>query len=61
MEISTTCRGFGGTSKDKIGHVEAGLRTFDKYQPFPEEMNRKLTGSLADFHFTYSTSKKNIY
>lgn len=38
--------------KIKIGHVEAGLRTFDKYQPFPEEMNRKLTGSLADFHFS---------
>lgn len=35
----------------KVGHVEAGLRTYDKYQPFPEEMNRKLTGSLADLHF----------
>ena len=35
----------------KVGHVEAGLRTFDKYFPFPEEMNRKLTGSLADLHF----------
>jgi len=34
-----------------IGHVEAGLRTGNKYSPFPEEMNRKLTGSLADFHF----------
>ena len=38
--------------KIKVGHVEAGLRTFDKYQPFPEEMNRKLTGSLADLHFS---------
>lgn len=37
--------------KVKIGHVEAGLRTFDKYQPFPEEMNRRLTGVLADYHF----------
>lgn len=34
-----------------IGHVEAGLRTYDKYQPFPEEMNRHLTGVLADHHF----------
>lgn len=34
-----------------IGHVEAGLRTNDKYKPFPEEMNRHLTGVLADFHF----------
>jgi len=35
----------------KVGHVEAGLRTYDKYQPFPEEINRKLTGALADLHF----------
>jgi len=35
----------------KIGHVEAGLRTYNKYEPFPEEMNRKLTGALADIHF----------
>lgn len=34
-----------------VGHVEAGLRTGNKYSPFPEEMNRKLTSSLADFHF----------
>jgi UDP-N-acetylglucosamine 2-epimerase (non-hydrolysing) len=34
-----------------VGHVEAGLRTFDKYSPFPEEMNRQLTGVLADLHF----------
>ena len=32
-----------------VGHVEAGLRTGNKYSPFPEEMNRKLTGSLADY------------
>ena len=36
----------------KVGHVEAGLRTYDKYQPFPEEMNRRLTGSLTDLHFS---------
>lgn len=35
----------------KICHVEAGLRTYDKWSPFPEEMNRQLTGRLADFHF----------
>lgn len=35
----------------KVGHVEAGLRTFNKYSPFPEEMNRKLTGVVADMHF----------
>lgn len=35
----------------KVGHVEAGLRTYNKYEPFPEEMNRKLTGGLTDFHF----------
>jgi len=34
-----------------VGHVEAGLRTFDKYSPFPEEMNRSLTGRIADLHF----------
>lgn len=45
----------------KIGHVEAGLRTFDKYFPFPEEMNRKLTGSLADLHFAPTkVSKENL-
>lgn len=34
-----------------VGHVEAGLRTFDKYSPFPEEMNRNLTGKIAELHF----------
>ena len=34
-----------------VGHVEAGLRTRHKYSPFPEEMNRRLTGALADLHF----------
>ena len=44
-----------------VGHVEAGLRTGDKYSPFPEEMNRKLTGSLADFHFAPTAiSKENL-
>ena len=34
-----------------VGHVEAGLRTYDKYSPFPEEMNRRLVSSIADLHF----------
>ncbi|ABO51661.1 UDP-N-Acetylglucosamine 2-epimerase [Desulforamulus reducens MI-1] len=34
-----------------VGHVEAGLRTHNKYSPFPEEMNRRLTGALAEYHF----------
>lgn len=42
----------------KVGHVEAGLRTFDKYFPFPEEMNRKLTGALADLHFSPTKGSK---
>ena len=37
--------------KIPVGHVEAGLRTRDKYQPYPEELNRRLTGALADYHF----------
>ena len=37
--------------KTKIGHVEAGLRTFDKNYPFPEEINRVLVDSVSDFHF----------
>lgn len=46
-------------NKIKVGHVEAGLRTYDKYSPFPEEMNRKLTGSIADFHFSPTVANKN--
>lgn len=38
-------------SRCKIGHVEAGLRTYDKYSPFPEEINRKMIGVVADVHF----------
>jgi len=38
-------------SKVPLAHVEAGLRTFDKWRPYPEEINRKLTSALADLHF----------
>ena len=41
-----------------VGHVEAGLRTGNKYSPFPEEMNRKLTGALADYHFAPTAASK---
>jgi UDP-N-acetylglucosamine 2-epimerase (non-hydrolysing) len=48
-------------NKIKVGHVEAGLRTFNKYFPFPEEINRKLTGAITDIHFAPTeTSKKNL-
>ncbi|MBV1818326.1 UDP-N-acetylglucosamine 2-epimerase (non-hydrolyzing) [Bacteroidales bacterium MSK.15.36] len=45
--------------KIKIGHVEAGLRTFNKYFPYPEEMNRKLAGAMADLHFAPTKGSKN--
>jgi len=45
----------------RIGHVEAGLRTFDKYSPFPEEMNRQMTDNLSDLYFApTSESKENL-
>lgn len=43
----------------KVGHVEAGLRTYDKYSPYPEEMNRRLTGAIADIHFSPTVKNKN--
>ena len=44
-----------------VGHVEAGLRTGDIYSPFPEEMNRKLTGAIAAIHFSpTATAKANL-
>ncbi|MDH4424051.1 UDP-N-acetylglucosamine 2-epimerase (non-hydrolyzing) [Bacillus cereus] len=44
-----------------VGHVEAGLRTWDKYSPYPEEMNRQLTGVMADLHFSPTEkSAKNL-
>jgi UDP-N-acetylglucosamine 2-epimerase (non-hydrolysing) len=57
-DTTTTFAGALATfyNKVKIGHVEAGLRTYNKHEPFPEEMNRVLTTSLADLHFA-PTSK----
>ena len=46
----------------KVGHVEAGLRTFDKHDPWPEEMNRRVAGVLADVHFAPTpSSAQNLY
>lgn len=52
-DTSTTFSGALAAFYQKIavGHVEAGLRTWDKYSPFPEEMNRTLVGDLAELHF----------
>ena len=44
--------------KRMIGHVEAGLRTYDKYSPYPEEMNRRLVSTLADLHFCPNRNSK---
>lgn len=45
----------------KVGHVEAGLRTYDKYAPFPEEINRQITGRIANYHFApTSRAKENL-
>lgn len=47
--------------KIKMGHVEAGLRTYNKFHPFPEEMNRHLTDCLVDFHFAPTErAKENL-
>ncbi|MBQ3556456.1 MAG: UDP-N-acetylglucosamine 2-epimerase (non-hydrolyzing) [Oscillospiraceae bacterium] len=42
-----------------VGHVEAGLRTYDKWSPFPEEMNRKMVGCIADLHFCPTVSNRD--
>jgi UDP-N-acetylglucosamine 2-epimerase (non-hydrolysing) len=46
-------------AKIKVGHVEAGLRTGNKYAPWPEEMNRRLTGSIADIHFAPTAKSRD--
>lgn len=62
-DTSTTFAGALAAFYNKIpvGHVEAGLRTYDKYSPYPEELNRVLTSSIADFHFAPThKSKENL-
>ena len=57
--MATSIAGF--YSGAKVCHVEAGLRTFNKYAPFPEEINRSITGRIADFHFAPTEqSKQNL-
>lgn len=46
--------------KIPVGHVEAGLRTFDKYSPFPEEVNRKLTTVISDLHFAPTDLARDV-
>ena len=60
-DTSTTLNGALAAFYNKIpvGHVEAGLRTYDMYSPFPEEANRKLTGSLATLHFAPTTTNES--
>ncbi|NBI65322.1 UDP-N-acetylglucosamine 2-epimerase (non-hydrolyzing) [Pseudoflavonifractor sp. 60] len=45
--------------KIPVGHVEAGLRTYDKWSPYPEEINRKLVGAIADLHFCPTASNRD--
>ncbi len=54
-----TCALASFYSKVKCGHVEAGLRSFDKYLPYPEEMNRVLTGRMVEMHFAPTIENKN--
>jgi UDP-N-acetylglucosamine 2-epimerase (non-hydrolysing) len=57
--MATSIAGF--YSGAKVCHVEAGLRTFDKWAPFPEEINRRVTGHVADYHFAPTqTSHTNL-
>jgi UDP-N-acetylglucosamine 2-epimerase (non-hydrolysing) len=46
-------------NKIKVAHIEAGLRTYDKWAPFPEEINRSINGRLADIHFAPTISSKD--
>ncbi len=62
-DTSTTFAGAlcGFYHRVQVGHVEAGLRTRDKYSPYPEEMNRRLAGCLSDIHFApLATHKDNL-
>lgn len=63
VQGDTTTTFVGGLAafyaKIPVGHVEAGLRTNDKYRPFPEEINRRLTTQVADFHFAPTAKAKD--
>jgi len=49
----------GYYNRIKVGHIEAGLRTHDKWQPFPEEINRRIAGVVADLHFAPTLNSRN--
>jgi UDP-N-acetylglucosamine 2-epimerase (non-hydrolysing) len=60
-DTSTTCIGSLAAFYRQIpvGHIEAGLRTNDKSNPFPEEINRRITGCITDLHFAPTATAKN--
>ena len=49
----------GFYARVRVGHVEAGLRTFDRFQPFPEEINRRMASVLSDLHFAPTTTSRD--
>ena len=49
----------GFYNKIPVGHVEAGLRTYNKYSPYPEELNRQMVGNIAEMHFTPTETTYN--
>ena len=55
--LSAALSGF--YNKVKVGHIEAGLRTYNKWEPYPEEINRQLISKIADLHFAPTLSAKN--
>ncbi|WP_337814526.1 UDP-N-acetylglucosamine 2-epimerase (non-hydrolyzing) [Intestinibacter sp.] len=60
-DTSTTLNGALAAFYNKVpvGHVEAGLRSYDMYSPFPEEVNRKLTGAITNLHFAPTKTNEN--
>lgn len=50
----------GFYNKTRVAHIEAGLRSFNRFSPFPEEVNRKMISSFADFHFCPTENSKEI-
>ena len=62
--LGDSCTTFAGAlaafyHRVPVGHVEAGLRTYDKYSPYPEEMNRRMVSAIADLHFCPTPSNRD--